>query len=250
MKLYQYPANICWNHSLWVTYCNLLDLLHSCEVHPKWFQKEFDTLNFEQSHPNRRLPKHSDGCGSLWLNYIGCSTVGKSYEIKCGELFGTSWETQPKLGNTWTCWKCIQNMWPRHWELDVNNYDGQLHVHWWKDIETIKIKKIFKSPLPSQGKNPELFRCMLHHFIARARLLFLRILVAHLCLDLMPRPWMSLWLTLDEPDPSWWFVWWVISLSTMSKPRKIQWCFLTPKCNGILIDWLAFDLSSPLPLKK
>jgi hypothetical protein len=46
---------------------------------------------------------------------------------------------------------------PRHWELDVNKYDGQLHVHWWKDIETIKIKKIFKSPLPSQGKKPFFF---------------------------------------------------------------------------------------------
>jgi hypothetical protein len=26
--------------------------------------------------------------------------------------------------------------------------------------------------------------------------------------------------------------------------------FLTPKCNGTLIDWLAFGLSSPPPLRK
>ncbi len=135
--------------------------------------------------PIKRLPKHNDGCDSLQLNYIGCSRMGKSYEIKCDELLGTSWETQPELGNTWTCWKCIQNMLPRHLELDVNKYDGQFHVHWWKDIETIKIKKIFKSPLPSQGTNPELFRSMQQHLIGRARLLFLTILVTHFCLDLM-----------------------------------------------------------------
>jgi hypothetical protein len=52
-------------------------------------------------------------------------------------------------------------MLPRRWELDVNKYDGQFHVRWWKDIETIKIKKIFKSPFPSQEKNPKFLRCML-----------------------------------------------------------------------------------------
>jgi hypothetical protein len=43
-------------------------------------------------------------------------------------------------------------MLPRHWELDVNKCDGQFHVHWWKDIETIKIKKILKAPFPHKEK--------------------------------------------------------------------------------------------------
>jgi hypothetical protein len=37
--------------------CNLLVLLHSCEVQPKLFQKQFETLKFEQSHSQYKTSK-------------------------------------------------------------------------------------------------------------------------------------------------------------------------------------------------